>query len=155
MAVQSAYRRILVLGLAGHAPGAPKMGAAAKLPRGQFRRNLEATKSKAKENGLELEIIQAKATAFSAALTDIRSKLATKPDGFMVGNGIRGTAEYTVFFEDLVNASTEISPQTRLMFNTSPDDILECCLRNFERQSALDAGDDETRAETSTGTRES
>lgn len=126
-----ATKRILVVGLAGHAPGRP-ISPSAKLPKGQFRKMLQKMAAEAKENGLDLEMMQVKSSAFPSGLQDIKERLKSEPDGLLIGNGIRGTAEYTVFFEDLVNACREITPATRLAFNTSPTDILECCLRNFK-----------------------
>ena len=124
-------KKILVIGLAGHAPGSKPIQQTLKQPRGQFRGKLKATASQAKEAGLDLEIMQVKPSAFSTFLKEIRPKLEAKPDGMVIGYGIRGTADYTEFFEDLVNLCCETTPTTRMAFNTSPDDILECCLRNF------------------------
>ena len=101
--------------------------------KGQFRQMIQDTVAGARESGLELEIMQVKAAAFSSGLKDIKERLQTKPfDGVVIGNGIRAEAEYTVFFEDLVNACRENKPEVRMGFNTSPGDILECCLRNFK-----------------------
>ena len=130
MPLPHASKRILVIGLAGHAPGSIKPPPAAQ-PKGSFRKMLQETVTSAKEYGLALEMMQVKASAFPSALNDIKAKLQSQPHGLLIGNGIRGTAEYTVFFEDLVNACREITPGTRMGFNTSPGDILESCLRNF------------------------
>ena len=125
-------KRILVIGLQGHAMGR-SISPSAKVPKGQFRKMLQNTTTEAKKSGLELEMMQVKASSFSSGLETIEEKLHSKPDGLLIGNGIRGTSEYTVFFENLVNACREITPGTRMAFNTSPNDILECCLRNFGR----------------------
>lgn len=131
MAASQTTKRILVVGLSGHAAGQQRLKMGAQQPRGQFRKMLQDTISKAKSSGLELDVMQVKASAFPSGLKDIEERLQSKPDGVVIGNGIRGTSEYTVFFEDVVNACREISPGSRLGFNTSPDDILACCLRNF------------------------
>lgn len=125
-------KRILVIGLAGHAPGRSTLPSA-KLPKGQFRKMLQNTITEAKASGLELEMMQVKASSFPSALENIKEKLHSKPDGLLIGNGIRGTPKYTIFFEDLVNVCREVTPGTRMAFNTSPNDILECCLRNFRK----------------------
>lgn len=127
MSTSRAKKRILVVGLAGHAPGSAKP----PTPRGGFKKMLQDTTSEAERLGLKLEMMQIKATAFPAGLESIKEKLSSKPHGLVIGNGIRGTDAYTVFFEDLVSAARETSPSTRLAFNTSPSDILECCRRNF------------------------
>lgn len=130
MSHSATMKRVLVVGLAGKSPGSsakPSEG----LPKGGFRKMLQNTIAEAQKHGLELEMIQVKPSAFQSGLHDLKLRLESKPDGLLVGNGIRGTADYTVFFEDLVNASREITPSTRLAFNTSPSDILECCFRNF------------------------
>lgn len=132
MSATQTTKRILVIGLSGHAPGQQRITMGAKQPKGQFRKMLQDTVAEAKTSGLELDVMQVKASAFSAGLKDIKERLQSKPDGVVIGNGIRGTVEYTVFFEDVVNACREITPTTRMAFNTSPSDILECCLRNFK-----------------------
>ena len=52
-----------------------------------------------------------------------------KWDGFVVGNGIRGIADYTTFFEGLVNASRRLAPETPMGFNTMPSDTLDAIKR--------------------------
>lgn len=132
MAASQATKRILVIGLA-HLPKSAAMAAGAKQMKGQFRQMILDTVAGARESGLELEIMQVKAAAFSSGLKDVRQRLESKSfDGVVIGNGIRAEAEYTVFFEDLVNACREMKPEMRMGFNTSPSDILECCLRNFK-----------------------
>lgn len=130
MTSSTATKRILVIGLAGHSPGSA-MSRTPK-PKGQFRKMLQKTVADARDAGMELDVMQVKVSAFPSGLKDIKERLSSKPYGVVIGNGIRGTAEYTVFFEDVVNACCEITPETKFGFNTSPDDILECCLRNFK-----------------------
>lgn len=53
-------------------------------------------------------------------------------DGFIIGGGIRKEFTLTIYFERLVNASREIQPETRIGFNTSPNDISSTMKRMFE-----------------------
>lgn len=52
-------------------------------------------------------------------------------DGIVLGFGVRGNPEMTVWFEEIVNAVREKSPKTKFLFNTSPDSTLEAAKRNF------------------------
>ena len=121
-------RRILVIGLAGTPPGAPP---SEKIPTGTLRQKIQSQVKEAKDLGFELEVMQVKASEFDTKLKHIKTKLNHEPgyDGLMIGNGIRGCAAYTVFFEDLVNSCRKTSPRTHLLFNTSPMDIIDTCRR--------------------------
>ncbi|MGV9415026.1 hypothetical protein ACWDOP_34435 [Nocardia sp. NPDC003693] len=50
----------------------------------------------------------------------------------MIGAGVRMAAEHTVLFERLVNAIIEVSPGTRLCFNTSPESTIDALRRWVE-----------------------
>lgn len=54
-------------------------------------------------------------------------------DGILFGWCIRGNAEYTQFFERVVNMSVEETRSTsaKMMFCTGPDNVLPAVLRNF------------------------
>lgn len=55
-------------------------------------------------------------------------------DGICIGWCIRGHVEFTVLFEKLVALCFEVvksAPQTRIMFSTGPDNLVETALRNF------------------------
>lgn len=121
-------KRILVIGLAGHARGT---SATSMMPSGTFRGKIKQQVAEAKRLGFELDIIQVKPSDFNTKVRSIKEHLKQKPHGCMIGNGIRGTGtiEYTKFFEALVNACREITPGTKLLFNTSPLDIAETCKR--------------------------
>ena len=68
---------------------------------------------------------------FAEKMDVVRAKLEQlKPDLFVIGNGVRRRAEFTECFEDMVNACREVTPRTRLGFNSRPDDLVECCRRN-------------------------
>jgi hypothetical protein len=52
-------------------------------------------------------------------------------DGVAIGFGVRGKQELTVWFESLVNTVVELSPQTKLLFNSSPSSTLDSARRNL------------------------
>lgn len=121
--------RILVLGLNGHPPTASTANPSwTPEPDEILTPQLQA----AKDKGWQLEILVARPVEFTAVLPVIKERLLAKPTAFLIGNGIRGNASHTEFFQDLVNASRECSPGTLLVFNTSPFDIIEACERSLE-----------------------
>ena len=67
----------------------------------------------------------------STVLGQLKRKLESNPDGFVVGMGLRGVAQFTEMFESCVNACREVSPGTRMGFNTRASDMVECVRRNF------------------------
>ena len=68
---------------------------------------------------------------FAQKMLAVRAKLEEiKPDLFVIGNGVRRRAEFTECFENIVNSCREVTPRTRLGFNSRSDDLLECCQRN-------------------------
>lgn len=52
-------------------------------------------------------------------------------DGFVIGNGIRGTPSLTVLFEELVQIAREVAPNTPIGFNTHPMDVGDTIRRMF------------------------
>ncbi len=48
----------------------------------------------------------------------------------MIGNGVRGRAEFTELFEQIVNAGHELAPQARFAFNADPTSTLQALQRN-------------------------
>lgn len=50
---------------------------------------------------------------------------------FYSGGGIRTIMLFTPLFERLVNGIQEYSPETKLVFNTTPEDTLESVRRQF------------------------
>ena len=58
--------------------------------------------------------------------------------GVVLGFGVRGNAELTVFFEEIVQAVREHAPQARLIFNTRPDDSVQAIQRSFPQVKILD-----------------
>ena len=49
----------------------------------------------------------------------------------VIGFGLRSVGRFTPVFEDFVNMSREVSPDTRLCFAIGPDDLLNAVKRNF------------------------
>ena len=136
-------RRVLAVGLAH---GAPRQSAQkrqrqigdSKPPRG-LNAKIRAQVTDAKSAGYDLEIISVKPTEFRTKLVMIQQKLSQdKPHLFIIGNGIRGNAEYTKFFEDLISVCGKASPGTKLGFNTRLDDTIEVCKRHFQTPSEAD-----------------
>jgi len=52
-------------------------------------------------------------------------------NGVIVGFGVRGDPDLTVFFEQIINAVQQYSPTTKLLFNSSPDSVLDAAKRGF------------------------
>jgi hypothetical protein len=52
-------------------------------------------------------------------------------DGVIIGFGVRGNKALTVWFESLVNTVIELSPKTKILFNSSPDSTLDAAKRNL------------------------
>ncbi|GLY16808.1 hypothetical protein LWF15_07795 [Kineosporia rhizophila] len=67
----------------------------------------------------------------AAGLAEIRRLLADPTiDIVMIGNGVRGRAEFTELFEQIVNAGHELAPQARFAFNADPTSTLQALQRN-------------------------
>ncbi|KZP06479.1 hypothetical protein FIBSPDRAFT_1053506 [Athelia psychrophila] len=52
-------------------------------------------------------------------------------DGVFIGFGIRGSADLTEFFEEIVNTVKDTAPRARLLFNTSPPSTIDAVRRAF------------------------
>lgn len=50
-------------------------------------------------------------------------------DGVVVGFGIRGIPEMTIFFEEIVNTVRTHAPSTKLLFNSTPETIIDAARR--------------------------
>ena len=91
---------------------------------------------------------EAKRAGYNIDLTfimspDIDSKLAEvlglvrdkasrlKPFGVIFGGGIRLNADFTPFFEQVVNICREATPESRMGFQSKPDDMRDVCERLF------------------------
>lgn len=52
-------------------------------------------------------------------------------DGVMIGFGVRGNPDLTVWFEEIVNIVREHAPHAKFMFNADPQSSLEAAKRWF------------------------
>lgn len=52
-------------------------------------------------------------------------------DGVLVGFGVRGNPDLTVFFEQIVNTAREHAPAAKLLFNSSPESTVDAVKRWF------------------------
>ena len=126
-------KSILVIGLAvAHPSASDQIRDQGKTPE-LLREKIQASINKCQDAGYEVIAKQFSPKSLSStALPEAKKLLGSQEwDGFIVGFGIRGVPECTEFFERLVNAAREILPGTPLGFNTRPDDIYECVMRNF------------------------
>jgi hypothetical protein len=71
----------------------------------------------------------------TGALVQLKETLAGHTwDGILVGWCIRGKPEHTVIFEGVMAACIEfmrVHPETKVLFCTGPDNLVEATLRNF------------------------
>ncbi|KUJ16362.1 uncharacterized protein LY89DRAFT_782629 [Mollisia scopiformis] len=69
------------------------------------------------------------------ALRDLKHELEGRPwDGIIIGWCIRGNNDFTILFEKVVGACCEViksAPETKLMFSSGPQNIVETVARNF------------------------
>ncbi|KAJ9649843.1 hypothetical protein H2198_010830 [Neophaeococcomyces mojaviensis] len=87
---------------------------------------------KIQDAGYDIEVTLVDPDDFADTLKEIKEKLRSRQwDGFNVGFGVRGTPEYTDVFEQVVNAAREIVPGTKMSFNSRPDNLYECVVKNF------------------------
>ena len=121
----TARKNILLAGLGRFVP-------AGVFPNGKNKELAEIEMKKAGEHGFDCTNVDLNPEDVAWSLQTVRTLLETKKwDAFLVGYGVRGTQANTVLFEGAVNASREISPQTKLMFSTAPDTIFEAIQRAF------------------------
>jgi hypothetical protein len=91
--------------------------------------------SEAKAAGFDLDMFAVKASQLDSDLKRIHERLEReKPELFIIGFGIRGSVELTPFLEKLVTTCREVSPTTKIGFNTTFDGNLEVCERNLGKQ---------------------
>lgn len=128
------FKTILVLGM-GRAPeGAPENVRSQGTDPHELRANLEAQLDQAKDKGYELDLKQFREEDVgTTALKWTEDRLRSQHwDGVIFGYGIRGTPSLTVFLENAVNAAREITPTTKMGFNTKPQDLYETAIRMFD-----------------------
>lgn len=95
-------------------------------------RRVEVDVKQASEMGFDCTTTYINPEDPPTALETVKQALQEqKWDAFSIGYGIRGDLDHTGLFEQLVNASREISPQTKLLFSTAPDGIVEAIKRAY------------------------
>ena len=103
----------------------------------RLRSKILAQIAEAKASGYDLDMLALKPSQLDSDLKHIRERLEKeRPDLFIIGFGIRGSAELTGVLEQLVNACREMSPETKIGFNTTMEGNLEVCERMLGKQSA-------------------
>lgn len=115
-------------------PALPSSAESIKSPAG-LKQALDTMISEAAEIGCEVRVIQLPNLDLQQQAIwaqEVRTVLASqKWDGFIIGNGIRGTPSLTILFEQLINMAREVAPHTQLGFNTHPLDVIDVLRRMF------------------------
>lgn len=71
--------------------------------------------------GYKYEIIQASP---EAGLEDFKHRLKTEPcDGVLIGGGVVGNPAMSYFMEQIVDATHEVAPKSKIMFYNHSDDV--------------------------------
>lgn len=131
-------RTILVVGGGGKGPpsdGTPlpqEVKATVTTPDG-LKQALNTMVQQAAEKGFDVRVLQLDDVDDGCAwLKTVSGTLASRSwDGFIIGNGIRGTPSLTILFEQLIKIGREIAPKTPMGFNTHPLDVLDTIQRMF------------------------
>ena len=128
----TSQKKILPVGGGGKAPPAdgPVLPEEVKARVGtpkDLKQTLKALIDEASEKGYDVRIMQLEDEEKSLAwVKEVKAALASEQwDGFIIGNGIRGTPRLTVCFEQLVGIGREIAPNAPMGFNTHPMNILK------------------------------
>ncbi|KAI0087085.1 hypothetical protein BDY19DRAFT_956004 [Irpex rosettiformis] len=85
---------------------------------------VQTTLSKA---GYELRLVHAAPKVGNEEVIEAITSL--KWDAVVIGFGMRGMPEHTVFFEWLVNEVKDKAPQAKIGFNVDPESTLDCVKR--------------------------
>ena len=119
-------KEILVLSLSKHLTGHP----IAKVIDEDWQKADATTQTNFHNVGFDVN-----AEDFGQSLKDLRGTIQTQTwDAILIGWCMRGYPERTVWFESMVEVCVEelrSLPNTKLVFNTGPEDILAATLRNF------------------------
>ena len=95
---------------------------------------LEVGKTQVLQAGYDFEMIIFPVTDFSSELPKIKERLCAKHwDGVVIGFGVRGNPKHTEILETLVNAASESVPGVKFGFSSTPEDLLPCVERIFEK----------------------
>lgn len=112
--------QIVLLGLPRHHPKTPPhIGA-----------QLDLVVSQMRKRGVDINVVSA---APRDGIDNLQRQLqkATAVDGVVIGWGLRGMAENTVWFEQVINTVKDVTPAAKLMFNTMPEDTVDAVKRWF------------------------
>ncbi|WPH00733.1 Hypothetical protein R9X50_00356300 [Acrodontium crateriforme] len=114
--------------------GKPKSAAAATALKTSIAAQLDAGVEASNKAGYHVERTElnpADPTSIAALSELLQSR---KWDGFMIGYGLRGVFANTPLFEQVVNLSREVAPETRLLFSNTPDEVLVTIERSFGKK---------------------
>jgi hypothetical protein len=90
---------------------------------------LEKDKAKLIALGFDAELVFTAIDA-SAAGRGIKKALESRSwDCILIGNGVRSIPSNFLLFELLINMIVEFAPNTKVCFNTKPDDSVDAVLR--------------------------
>lgn len=139
----SSRKSVLLVGGGGQGPPSdgPPLPAALKATQSDstnLKRALDAMIHRAAELDTDVRVMQLQDTSNEQQLLwadAVRAALEERSwDGFIIGNGIRGTPSLTMLFEKLVNAARVVAPGIPMGFNTHPMDVLDTIRRMFPEQ---------------------
>lgn len=129
-------KTILIAGLGRYGPAASASANISKV---------QADIRRANEAGYRTQDLELNPNDIAQSVSTVRKTLQSNSfDGFLVGFGVRGNKDFTPLFEDVVNASRETSPATKLLFGTAPDAVYETILRGFGKAGSEWASPKET-----------
>lgn len=102
--------------------------------REQLRASLDKLDTDMPEAGYSYESLFCGPEGFESTPDSIVSPIVDKLqkmkwDVVVIGFGVRGKPELTLYFERLVNAIREYAPQAKLGFNSSPGETLDAAKR--------------------------
>ncbi|EIM80583.1 uncharacterized protein STEHIDRAFT_172341 [Stereum hirsutum FP-91666 SS1] len=102
--------------------------------REQLRTSLDKLDTDMPKTGYNYESLFCGPEGFESAPDSIVSPIVDKLqkmkwDVVVIGFGVRGKPELTLYFEKLVNAIREYAPQAKLGFNSSPGETLDAAKR--------------------------
>lgn len=129
----SASIAILVVGISEPTNTAPEALRAKGVSAEHIRQASQAMMKAAAEKGYDLKPVLISPDNVQKGIEEFEEKLQSqKWDGVMVGFGIRGDPQFTEVFEQLMNLCRVKSPESQLVFNTEPKDVLPSILRTFK-----------------------
>lgn len=100
----------------------------------QLESHVKAGAQRARDTGLyDVQLTFFHLETFEQTLSDFRKEMQSgKWDAIVVGGGLKGSPTLTPQFELVVNAARELSPRTKLLFQSAPGDIDATIQRGFK-----------------------